>query len=195
MEKLPKDAEGNVQLVLDYVSILATKPFGGETCALIVSTIESYYWMNKGKVNPHKVNESGSSTKEIGDIDIFDNDETAVSSIEVKDKEFSKEDVDHAIRKFADAGIERSMFVYGKCASFNRSEVFQVAARYGRADYFCSIVSIMDYAKMRLTHMLHETTLTSFTTQMLHFAKTINATPGTIEWIKSAARQVADEER
>lgn len=193
--ELPTDKEGNVQAILDYVNLLATKPFGGKTCVLIVSTIEEYYWKDKGKTIPHKVNESGSSTKEIGDIDVFGNNGIVVSSIEIKDKIFSKEDVDHAIRKFTDAGIERSMFVYGKNAHFDRSEIFQVAARYGRAGYFCSIVYIMDYAKIRLTHMLYDITLTDFITQMLHSAKCINASCATIEWIKSAAIQIAKEEK
>jgi len=193
LEKLPIGKEGNVQTILDYVSELCNKTFGGETCVLVVATIEAYHWKGKGQVRAHKVNESGSSSKEIGDIDIFDKNGTVLSSIEVKDKQFSKEDVDHAIRKFATVGVERSMFIYGKNAQFNRSEVFQVAARYGRAGYFCGIVPIMDYAKMRITHIMHDTTITEFIDKILYYAKSINANNDTIEWVKNCTKQMTAE--
>lgn len=190
LEKLPTEKKENIQTILDYICELCTKSFGGETCVLVVATIEAYRWKEKGLVRPHKINESGSSSKEIGDIDVFGNNGIILTSIEVKDKLFSKEDVDHAIRKFVTAGVQRSMFVYGKNTQFNRSEVFQTAARYGRAGYFCGIVSIMDYAKMSITHSMYDSTITEFVDKMLYFAKEINATPATIEWIKNCAKQM-----
>lgn len=188
MQNLPVGEKGNVQAVLDYICLLVSKTFGGETCVLVVSTVESFYWGEGYSVRPHKVNESGSSTKEIGDIDIYDAAGIVVASIEVKDKVFSKEDVDHAIGKFRASGVDRTMFVYGRSAKFERSEVFQVAARYGRTGYFCSVIGIVDYAKLRLTHMMHENTLADFVEQMLCCARKINAADCTVEWIKQAAQ-------
>lgn len=59
-------------------------------CPLVVAAIEHLYYKGAKTVVPHKVNESGASSKEVGDIDIFDNAEQLVSSIEVKDKDFTK---------------------------------------------------------------------------------------------------------
>lgn len=183
--------KGNVQVVLDFVNLLVGRNLGGEVCALVVATVESFYWGNDCKVRPHKVNESGASSKEIGDIDVYDSCGKIITSIEVKDKVFTKEDVDHAIRKFVAANVGRSMFVYGKSAEFERSEVYQVAARYGRKGYFCSVVYVMDYVKLRLTHMMNNETLSDFVNQMLFFAQQINASSGTVDWIKETAQMVS----
>lgn len=102
----------NPQSILDYVNTLVKNSFEGEMCPLIVAAIEKLYYKEEKIVVPHKVNESGASSKEVGDIDIFDNAEQLVSSIEVKDKDFTKEDVEHAITKFAQAQIGKSLFIY-----------------------------------------------------------------------------------
>ena len=92
------------QGILDYALRLLANSQEGETCAILVGTIEQL--ANPAfKVVAHKVNESGASSKEVGDIDVFDGD-TLVNSIEVKDKNFSKEDLEHAIKKFMAAGLE-----------------------------------------------------------------------------------------
>jgi len=48
--------------------------------------------------NPHKLNQSGASSKEIADLDIFENDKYLIG-VEIKDKRFTPADIDHAHRK------------------------------------------------------------------------------------------------
>lgn len=78
------------------------------------------------KVVPHKVNESGASSKEVGDIDIFDAEGSIVNAIEVKDKNFSEQDVVHAIEKLREVHLHSSLFIYGKFANFDENAVFQI---------------------------------------------------------------------
>jgi len=42
-------------------------------------------------------------------------------------------------------------------------------------------------ARMRITHIMYDTTITEFVDKMLHIARTINAT---VEWIKNCAKQI-----
>lgn len=78
------------QIILDYVCDLTKSKLEGEMCPLVVATIEHFYYGGTRLVVAHKVNESGASSKEVGDIDIFDKEGNIVSSIEVKDKDFAK---------------------------------------------------------------------------------------------------------
>lgn len=183
------NASEQTQTVLDYISDLTENSCEGETCALIVSTIEKFYNPDEYQIVPHKVNESGSSSKEVGDIDIKDQNGNVVYSIEVKDKDFSKEDVEHAIKKFHEAGLSRSLFVFGKSVNFDKAKVHQVAARFGRIGTFCSVVSILDYTNMRL-QTLSNLTVAVFVKEILQQAKIINAKNETIEWLKKCAKSV-----
>lgn len=112
------------QLVLDYIYAITEHSMEGEVCPLIVSQLEQMYLGKDFKVEPHKVNQSGASSKEVGDIDVYDKNKKLIYSIEVKDKDFSKQDVAHAIIKFKQADLSSSLFVYGKNVSFDEDEVF-----------------------------------------------------------------------
>ena len=84
-----------------YVARYIEESFEGETCAAIVGTVEKqFYSCLKGeyRVEVHKVNECGASSKEVGDIDVFEKDK-CFYSIEVKDKAFTVYDVEHAFNK------------------------------------------------------------------------------------------------
>ena len=186
-------ATKNIQMILDYIWELSSKSCEGETCAIIVAALEQLYNPKDYKVIAHKVNESGSSSKEVGDVDILDKQNKIVSSIEVKDKDFVKEDVQHAITKFIDAKLSRTLFIYGKSANFNHTEVYQLAARYGRLGCFCSVISILDYAKLRL-NSIDAIELNKFLEILLMHAKTINAKDETIEWLKETALKLIQAE-
>ena len=182
----------NTQAILDYIDRATEKACEGETCPLIVSSLETLCFPNN-KVVAHNVNECGASSKEVGDIDIYskssstsiDDGLVLTSAIEVKDKDFSEQDLQHAISKFSSANIVHSLFVYGKKANFDSVAVNQLAARYGRLGTYCAVISIMDYSKLRLYNSPHNLTLTVFIESMFEYAKMINAKEETIEWMKS----------
>lgn len=181
--------EANPQSILDYVNTLMKNSFVGEMCPLVVAAIEHLYYKGGKTVVPHKVNESGASSKEVGDIDVFDNAEQLVSSIEVKDKDFTKEDVEHAITKFAQAQIEKSLFIFGKHVKFEQHDVYETAAELGKKGYFCSVVSIMDFVRMRLYSMNGDVTINQLAHLLLEYARQINAKDETIEWIKTCTTE------
>ena len=181
--------ETNPQSILNYVNTLVKNSFEGEMCPLVVAAIEYLYYKGAKTIVPHKVNESGASSKEVGDIDIFDNAQQLMSSIEIKDKDFTKEDVEHAITKFAQAQIEKSLFIFGKHVNFEQHEVYETAALLGKKGYFCSVVSIMDFVRMRLYSMNDDITINQLAHLLLKYARQINAKDSTIEWIKSCTTE------
>lgn len=56
------------QLVLDYIYRITDHALDGEVCPLVVSVLEQFYLGSDYRVVPHKVNESGSSSKEVGTL-------------------------------------------------------------------------------------------------------------------------------
>ena len=175
------------QTTLDYIIDLTRQSFEGEICPLVVSALEHLYYEGTNKVVPHKVNESGSSSKEVGDIDVFTSSDELLSSIEVKDKDFTKEDVEHAIHKFALSKVEKSLFIFGRKVNYDKDNVFETAAELGKQGFYCTLISIEDYAKMRIYSIKRNFSINEFVNLMLHFAQEINAKDETIQWIKDCA--------
>lgn len=177
------------QIVLDYIYEITDRTLEGEVCPLIVSELEKMYLGKNFKVVPHNVNESGASSKEVGDIDVFDKDGELVYSIEVKDKDFNEHDVRHAIGKFRQAHLSTSYFVYGKRVSFDEDAVFSALREIGREGHYCCLISILNYAKLRIAD-LKTVTVRDFVSGLLNFAKVINAKDDTINEIKQIAQRI-----
>lgn len=177
------------QLVLDYIYAITEHSLEGEICPLIVSQLEQMYLGKDFKVEPHKVNQSGSSSKEIGDIDVYDKNRKLVYSIEVKDKDFSMQDVAHAIAKFKQADLDTSLFIYGKNVSFDEDEVYHLLKEIGREGHYCCLISILHYAKLRICD-LKSLTIRDFVDGLLTFAKVINAKDDTVNIIKDIANKI-----
>lgn len=103
--------------LLKLVHALLSKSCEGETLALSVALL--FELMSKGNgngliVSSHPANQSGASSNEIADIDVFETDgKTPRHCAEAKDKPFTRADVDHAASKVAEAGHSGLIFIYG----------------------------------------------------------------------------------
>lgn len=133
---------------------LIEKSFEGETCALIAGITFNLLAEVADKeytVKVHNVNQAGSSSKEVSDIDVYEND-ILVYTAEVKDKVFTKEDVSHAISKAVEAGHHALIFLKGPRASLREGDENAIQESWiekgfdlyfiGIRDFFNSILSI-----------------------------------------------------
>ncbi len=93
-----------------------TKPsIGGETCALLTGVAFELVGEVLQKsliVKVHPINQAGSSSNEISDVDVYLNDKL-IYTAEVKDKVFSRQDVEHAVSKAIVAGSDKLIFLIG----------------------------------------------------------------------------------
>lgn len=177
------------QLVLDYVYKITDHSSEGEICPLVVSQLEQMYLGKDFNVEPHKVNQCGASSKEVGDIDIYNKRGQLIYSIEVKDKDFTVQDVLHAIKKFKQADLNTSLFVYGKNASFDEEKTNQALKQIGLEGHFCCLISILHYSKLRIAD-LKIITIRDFVNGLLSFAKVVNAKDETIDLIKKITDEI-----
>ena len=158
------DIEKNIRInfsntleIYHFMRNLLTKSCEGEICALLVGTMEKifYYTFDKNyKVICHKVNESGSSSKEIGDIDIYYN-EKYYYSIEVKDKNFTVEDLDFALNKMFINNAVSGSFIYGPRAEFDVASINSCITRYENEKFIVIFENIFDYLKHMLANIQH----------------------------------------
>ncbi|MDL5376801.1 restriction endonuclease, SacI family [Exiguobacterium mexicanum] len=101
--------------ISNFMNQILHKARGGESLVIVIGTLMKVYTASiNGKVNVkvHKVNQSGASSKEVSDIDVYMNGQI-LYTIEAKDKEFNEHDVEHALEKSINAGAPNIFFVTG----------------------------------------------------------------------------------
>ncbi len=100
-------------LMENFLNSYMTQSFGGEVPVSLVGAILSMRFASKKfAVKVHPANQAGSSSNEVGDIDVYDGD-IVVLPVEVKDKTFGRADVKHAVSKAKQSDCRRLLFATG----------------------------------------------------------------------------------
>lgn len=124
-----------------YLDKALEQSFEGETLTLMVAGIYhlAYLQNDSAVVEVHPVNQSGSSGREVSDLDIYI-DNCLVSSNELKDKPFSEHDVRHAADKVISAGGDHMLFIKGP--NGRETEVFaeRIEAEYMSRNFLLRII-------------------------------------------------------
>jgi SacI restriction endonuclease len=114
--------------IIEFVDAFVTQSIEGQVAAIVAGTILSKYFdqFEGFEVIVHPVNQSGASSNEVADIDIKQNGKIFLA-IEVKDKQFSEQDVDHAAFKVSQYGLKSFTFIIGVSGTCVGSSLEQVA--------------------------------------------------------------------
>ena len=171
--------------IYEFVYRFLEKSFEGQTSAIIVGSLEKIYHRRFSKnfeVKAHKVNQSGSSSKEIGDIDIF-KEGIFHYAIEVKDKDFNSHDLEHAFSKIISSQGIKGQFIYGINASFDKKEITERISRFEKDGFMVLIQDILTYSRT----MIFKTDLNSkqeFIDTIIETAIEINSKSEVKSWIQ-----------
>ena len=116
---------------------------GGEVPVSVIGAILSTRYTTRDyDVKVHPVNQAGTSSNEVGDIDVYLRD-TVTLPVEVKDKLFGAADIEHAVKKAQRASCHRLLFVSGRQASPAKNvHLKDVASRYALQGFDLAFVSI-----------------------------------------------------
>jgi hypothetical protein len=99
----------------DILDSLLANCFGGQSAVAVAGAL--FRTLMRGrKIVVHPANQAGSSSKEVGDIDIFEKGQIYLP-VEVKDKVFIAKDVQHAVGKVVEAKYNSLMFLRGRHAA------------------------------------------------------------------------------
>lgn len=85
---------------------------GGESAVIVTGALLRILYFDSAIVRISPVNQAGSSSREVGDIDLIQNG-LVVCAIEVKDKSFTEHDVLHAVQVAQESNVHRLLFVIG----------------------------------------------------------------------------------
>ncbi len=157
----------------------------GETCALIAGTalyLIATAYHKDANVLVHPVNQSGASSREVLDIDVYSG-ENLVWTAEVKDKAFARQDVDHAISKAIKAKVCSLIFITGPHAThqMNIPDVEAEWAAKGVSIHFMDIISLLKFA----TIIKKEASLEDFIKIIFSFSKSARTNDKVFKHLKS----------
>lgn len=110
--------------ILALLNTLLDIPSQGEMLIISVATTLKYFYRNDAsvRIEVHKANQSGASSKEISDIDIYKNNKV-LSLFELKDKPFNQSDILHAIFKSRNADCTSMNFIAGRKATWDAEDI------------------------------------------------------------------------
>ncbi|WP_457618080.1 restriction endonuclease, SacI family [Lutibacter sp.] len=171
--------------IYEFVYRFLEISYEGESSAIVVGTLEKIFHSRQKrefKVIVHKVNQSGASSKEVGDIDIF-KDKQFFYAIEIKDKDFTVYDLEHAFKKIIESGGKKGQFIYGPNATFNERDIIQKLKIYESNGFMTLFMDIHSYTR----YMLFKADVLNkqeFIDTLIQTAIEINAKEEVMKWIK-----------
>lgn len=128
--------------LIQFVNEALKISYEGEVLTLMVAGIYHLMYLHNPDVivEVHPVNESGASSREVSDLDIYINGKL-ISSNELKDKNYAETDVRHAADKVMNAGGNRMLFIEGPRGSGGSDFVESIQSEYMSRNFMLRILS------------------------------------------------------
>ncbi len=134
--------------ILKFIQSALVENNEGETSVLIVGALYDLYMEQyfdyKVVVNP--VNQSGSSSNEISDIDVYKDNQLFITN-EVKDKNFRYTDVSHAVKKVIDSNFNKMLFVKGIDGALEGDDEYNIELHCQEKNFQLQFIDIYSLAK------------------------------------------------
>lgn len=128
-----------------FLSDLLDRSFGGASlvlaaaclCRIVFPESEGYV------VEPHPVNQSGRSSRQLSDLDVK-KDGKPILCVELKDKPFTKDDVERAARTASSGSVPALLFVWGRMSGLTAPPAYfvDVRSKYARQGMYVGVVGI-----------------------------------------------------
>lgn len=178
--------------IYEFIVRFCGKSFEGEAPVLVVATLEKLYHATltgNYSVVAHKVNQSGASSKEVGDIDVFKNG-VFKYAIEIKDKNFTPYDVTHAFDKIIENSGEKGQFIFGPNANYIDKDIEATLRHYNNKGFFTLFMDVFQYSRVML-FKIGTLNKQAFVDTLIYSANEINAKEETREWIQELLRKLS----
>lgn len=133
--------------LIKFAQQLISESHEGETCGLLAGITYDILGFSQNRsfdVKVHKANQAGSSSREVSDIDVYENN-TLIHTIEVKDKLFTAADVEHAIGKAVTSGAKSLVFAVGPRGGLQGSTYYDLTVFWGRKGVDLYFVNVMEH--------------------------------------------------
>lgn len=172
--------------IYEFIYRFLEVSYEGETGVIVVGTLEKIFHSRQKqlfKVIAHKVNQSGASSKEVGDVDVF-KDHYFFYAIEIKDKDFTEYDLEHAFKKIIDNGGKKGQFIFGRNARFNEDVINAKLEFYEEKGFMTLFMDIFSFSRYMLfkTDMLDKQ---EFIDTLMETSVEINSKEEVKKWIQN----------
>lgn len=187
----PSESTDSHLKIIEFVDAFVTKSIEGQVAALVVGTaLSTYFEQFEGfEVVVHPVNQSGASSNEVADIDIKQNGKNFVA-IEVKDKQFSEQDVDHAAHKVSQYGLKSITFIVGINGTCIGSTCEKVAKNVLQARNVNVIFVDIDSFFRSLIALRPDLTFAMFLAKLQNYAISVRVKDEVFEHIESVSQSI-----
>lgn len=135
---------GDAAKLAIFINRLLHENFEGEALTLAIAGLYELYMdsvTDNYLVEVHPVNQSGASSKEVSDLDIYKDEELFIAN-ELKDKYFTEHDIRHAADKVIAAGKKHMHFIVGRHGGCNNDEIHQCVSEYLSKGFIINVVPV-----------------------------------------------------
>ena len=135
---------GDAAKLAIFIGRLLNENFEGEALTLAIAGLYELYMdsvIDNYLVEVHPVNQSGASSKEVSDLDIYKDEELFIAN-ELKDKPFTEQDIRHAADKVIAAGKRHMHFIVGRHGGCNKDEIRQCVSEYLSKGFIINVVPV-----------------------------------------------------
>ena len=172
-----------------FIDKALEQSFEGEVLTLLVAGIYHLrYNRLSDMVDVHPVNESGASSKEISDLDVYANG-VLISSNELKDKNYAETDVRHAADKVLNAGGNRMLFIEGPRAAATENFQNSIQDEYTSRNFMLRILAYQAFFASNIGS-LENIDCEEFVRYILQTAQDTKFKKETIAYLDNLAKEV-----
>jgi hypothetical protein len=173
----------------EFMSDLLTENKEGETLTLVIAGLFELFMANEDdyRVEVHPVNQSGASSKEISDMDIYKNGKLYITN-ELKDKPFTDTDIRHAADKVIAAGKSQMNFIVGRRGGGLQNQIDACKEEYLERNFVINVVSVDSYM-LSLLNMIDTVDIERYLKFILKTAASTKFKEDTIEFVRLKAEE------
>ena len=173
-----------------FMDALLCKNYEGEVLTLVIAGLYELYMANICDdyiVDVHPVNQSGASSKEVSDLDIYKNGFLFISN-ELKDKPFTDNDLRHAADKVILAGKAQMHFIVGRHCKYDHVLIRECVSEYLSKGFVINIVPV-DCFVLTLINLIEKVNIDSFVKFLLRTAVETKFKEEVISFIEHSAQK------
>jgi len=183
----------NTARLYKFIDTLLNENHEGEILTLVIAGLYELYMENFYDtyfVDIHPVNQSGASSKEISDLDVYKNGLHFLSN-ELKDKPFNDNDLRHAADKVALSGKNQLHFIVGRHGRYDSSLINDCVLEYLSKGFVVNVVPV-DYFVLTLLNLTENANVDRYIKYILKIAIDTKFKEKTVSFIKNTVHKLFD---
>lgn len=179
--------------LMSYIEKALEHSYEGEILTLLVAGVyHLLYNKPTSVVEVHPVNQSGASSHEISDLDIYVND-ILIASNELKDKDYAETDVRHAADKVLQAGGTKMLFVVGPRGAALGNFIPEIEKEYSERNFLLKVVPCMDLFSVMIGS-IENVDIHEFMRFIITIARETKFKEEAVEYLDRLAQEIFDLE-